>query len=282
MRRNLKAFLFILIFTYTLLIGKNVKAEEANYSDKIYKIGVIKLEAYADVNEKGNFEGYYIDLFDLIAKDLNLNYEYVLVSISEAINKLENGELDFCLGLTVTEQRAEKFIFNVNPIAFEKFALYTNKDIDTYNINAMDGLIFGKIKSAETNWILEFFKAANISVDIVQADNYGEINQWLENGIIDLTLDSAYKKTKYKKIYEFVSSQVYIAANKNNKELLNDIDDCIVTKGSKINNIYNSYFDKSKIIKENIARILIILLVFIFLIAIIIFLFPKFKEALYK
>ena len=61
MKIKLKAFLFILIFTSTLLISKNVKAETNNYNDKIYKIGVIKLESYVDINEKGEFQGYYID-----------------------------------------------------------------------------------------------------------------------------------------------------------------------------------------------------------------------------
>jgi EAL domain-containing protein (putative c-di-GMP-specific phosphodiesterase class I)/ABC-type amino acid transport substrate-binding protein len=286
MKINLKVFFFILIFTYTLLIGKNVKAETNNYNDKVYKIGVIKLESYVDINEKGEFQGYYIDLFDLIGKELNLKYEYVLVSVVEAINKLENGELDFALGITLTESRAEKLLFNIYPMAFEKFALYTNKDINSYNLNELNGLRFGVIKAEATNWILDFFKAANINVDVIYGDNYDEINEWIDNGSLDLILDSAYKETKYKKIYEFVESQVYIAANKNNKELLNSIDNTIVkineVEENKIDNLYNSYFHKDKVIKEKIENILIILLEIIFLSSVIRILFPKLKKELYK
>ncbi len=199
MKINLKALFFILIFTSTLLIGKNVKAETNNYNDKIYKISVIKLESYVDMDEKGEFQGYCIDFFDLIAKELNLKYKYVLVSVVDSINKLEDGELDFALGITLTESRAEKLIFNVNPITYEKFALYTSKNINSYNLNEMNGLRFGAIKGGATKWILDFFKAANINVDTVYGDNYDEINEWIDNGSIDLILDSAYKETKYKK-----------------------------------------------------------------------------------
>lgn len=286
MKRNLKAFLFILMLISTLFISKNVKAETNDYNNKIYKIGVIKLDPYVELNEKGEFEGYYIDLFDLIAKELDLKYEYVLVSISDAIDKLEDGELDFCLGVTLTETRAEKLIFNIYPIAFEKFALYTNKNIDSYNINEMNGLKFGIIKDGETKWILDFFKAANINIDVVYGDDYYEINEWLDNGSIDLILDSDYKKTKYKKIYEFVESQVYIAANKSNKELLNNIDNAIIKinerKGNEIEKLYDSYFNKDKLIKEKITIGLKMLLKVIFLLAIIRILFPKLKKALHK
>ena len=286
MKRNLKAFLFILMLISTLFISKNVKAETNDYNNKIYKIGVIKLDPYVDLNEKGEFEGYYIDLFDLIAKELNLKYEYVLVNNAEAINKLENGELDFSLGITITDSRAEKLIFNVYPIAYEKYALYTNKNINSYNLNELNGLRFGAIKERATDWILDFFEASNINIEIVYGESRDEINELLDNGSIDLILDSAYKKTKYKKIYEFVQSQVYIAGNKNNKELMNNIDNAIIkinnTEENKIDNLYKSYFDKDTLKKEKIEKALSILLEFMFLIIMIIILLPILRKGLYK
>ena len=286
MKRNLKAFLFILMLISTLFISKNVKAETNDYNNKIYKIGVIKLDPYVDLNEKGEFEGYYIDLFDLIAKELNLKYEYVLVNNAEAINKLESGELDFSLGITITDSRAEKLIFNIYPIAYEKYALYTNKNINSYNLNQLNGLRFGAIKERATDWILDFFEASNINIEIVYGESRDEINELLDKGSIDLILDSAYKKTKYKKIYEFVQSQVYIAGNKNNKELMNNIDNDIIkinkTEENKIDNLYKSYFDKDTLKKEKIEKALRILLEFIFLIIMIIILLPILRKGLYK
>lgn len=286
MKLNLKAFLFIVIFSTTLLINKNVKAETSSYNDKTYKVGIVEFAPYAEVNEKGEFEGYYIDFFDLIGKELNLKYEYVLVNSSEDIKKLEEGELDICLGITITDSRTEKLLFNVNPIAFEKYALYAEKDIDSYNFSKLNGLRFGAVRERATNWILEFFKASNISIEVVYGDSYDEINELLDNGSIDLLLDSAYKESKYKKIYEFVESQVYIAANKANKDLINDIDNTIIkinrTEENKLDKLYDSYFDKDKLKKEKIENALNLLLELIPLIIAIITLLPRIKRWLYK
>lgn len=286
MKINLKAFLFTAIMISTLLINQIVKAETNNYNDKTYKIGIVEFVPYAELNAKEEFEGYYIDFFDLIGKELNLKYEYVLVNISDAIKKLEEGELDICLGITLTDSRAEKLVFNVNPIAFEKYALYANKDIKSYNLSKLNGLRFGAVRERATNWALEFFKASNINLEVVYGDNYDEINELLDNDSIDLILDSAYKETKYKKIYEFVESQVYIAANKANKDLINDIDNTIIkinrTEKNKLDNLYDSYFNKDKLKKEKIEKVLNILLEFIFSLGLIIILFPTIKRKLSK
>ena len=286
MKINLKAFLFMLIIIFTLSVSEIVKAENNNYEDKIYKVGLIDFSPYAEVDENGVFKGYYVDFFDLIAKELDLKYEYVLVNNLESIEKIASGEIDFSLGITITASRAEKVIFSVNHIALEKLALYTNKDIDSYNLNELNGLRFGAIRERATDWILDFFKASNINVELVYGDSYEEINRLLDEDSIDLILDSAYKKSNYKKIYEFIDSQVYIAANKSNKEVLNAIDRTINRINSedpeKIENLYNSYFEKDKVRKEKVERFLNIGLMIISIILAVILLFPIIKRYIYK
>lgn len=283
---KIKNSLIILMIIPFLLINKIVRAETNNYNEKTYKVGIIDFEPYGQVDGNGEFKGFYIDFFDLIAKELNLKYEYVSVNNFESINKLETGELDFSLGITITDSREEKVIFNVTPIAFEKFALYTNKDIDSYNLSELNGLRFGSIKGRASDWIIDFFKASNIEVEIVYGNSYEEINELLENGSIDLILDSAYKETKYKKIYEFVESQVHIAANKNNQEIINDIDDAIIKienkESGKIEKLYNSYFHKEKFKKENLEKFLNIILEIILIISILIFIFKKLKVTIFS
>ena len=283
---KLKISLIILIIIPTLLINKITKAEVNNYNEKIYKVGVIDFIPYSGINENGEFEGYYIDFFDLIAEELGFKYEYVEVNNFEAINKLEAGELDFSLGITITDERAEKLIFNLTPIASEKFALYTNRDIDPYNLGELNGLKFGAIEERAADWVIDFFKASNIDVEIIYRSTYEEINDLLKNGSIDLLLDSAYKETEYNKIYEFVDSQVYIAANKNNKEIINAIDDAIVRINNNdpgsIENLYNSYFDKEKLKMRKLERVLFGLLKSILAIGIIIIVFPRVKKLIYS
>ena len=282
---KLKISLIILIIIPTLLINKITKAEVNNYNEKIYKVGIIDFAPYSEMNENGEFEGYYIDFFDLIAEELDFKYEYVEVTNFESINKLETGELDFSLGITITEERAEKVIFNLSPIASEKFALYTNRDIDPYNLGELNGLKFGAIEERAADWVIDFFKASNIDVEIIYGSSYEEIDDLLKNGSIDLLLDSAYKETEYNKIYEFVDSQVYIAANKNNREIINAIDDAIVRienkEPGKIENLYNSYFDKEKLKMKKLEKTLFGALKIILAIGVIIIAFPRIKKLIY-
>lgn len=284
MKKILKFFLFIIFFSSILVNINKVNAKENYYNDKIYKIGVIEFDPYVKIDNDGKLSGYYIEFLDLIAKELNLNYEYVLVNIGKGIDNLETGDLDFSLGVTVTKDRTERVIFNVNSIALEKFALYTNKNINSYNLQELNGLKFGAIRGRAVDWILDFFKASNIDVEIVYKDSYDQINELFYNGEIDLVLDSAYKNTKDKKIYEFVSDQVYIAANKNNREVLNDIDNAIISlnKENKVDYIYNSYFDKDYLKREKIEKILNGFIVAILLLCILIILFPIIKKEIYK
>lgn len=282
---KLKISLIILIIIPILLINKITRAEVNNYDEKVYKVGIIDFTPYSGVNENGEFEGYYIDFFDLIAEELGFKYEYVEVNNFEAINKLETGELDFSLGITITDERAEKLIFNLTPIASEKFALYTNKDIDPYNLGELNGLKFGAIEERAADWVIDFFKASNIDVEIIYGSSYEEINDLLKNGSIDLLLDSAYKETEYNKIYEFVDSQVHIAANENNKEIINDIDDAIVKINNddpeKIENLYNSYFDKETLKMKKLEETLFRALESILVIVVLIVVFPRVKRLIY-
>lgn len=263
--------IFILSFITTSYVN-------AKINDPIYQIGVIPFAKYVDVTEDGKLEGYYIEFFDLIAQELNLNYEYEIVHISEAINKLESGELDLCLGLTITESRIEKIIFNSNSIGLEKFSLYTDENINPKNLSHLDGLKFGTINKRATDWIVDFFKASNIQVEIIYRDTYEELNELLKQGTIDLALDSAYKKTRFNKIYEFVGAQVYIGGNKNNKELLHQIDQVMNKEEQTIEHLYNSYFNLERLKKEKIERMIDYIVDIILLVVIIWVIFPIAKK----
>lgn len=288
MKIKLKTYIVLIIsfFNFILLNNQIVKAETEIDYNKIYKIGVIDFDPYVKVNDKKEVSGYYIDLFDLIAEELNLNYEYVLVNNIESINKVESGELDFSLGITITSERAERVMFNLNSIALEKFALYTNKNINEHELYKLNGLRFGTVKGRSTDWILNFFEASNLDVKVVYGESYDEINEFIKDGKIDLLLDSAYKETNYNKIYEFVESQVYIAANKNNKFLLNEIDKIIYKlnndKDNKIDELYNSYFNKELLKQENILKNIKIVIYAITIGLLLVILLINIKKIIYK
>lgn len=263
---NKKIFIVVLLVMINIVVPKNVYAETSN---RVIKVGLFPLEPYAYVNSKGELDGYYVELFDLIAEKMNVKVEYVLDEMDNWIPNLENRKVDIILGASITKDRMEKFIFNKQSIVLEKFALYTNNnEINFADFEEINGLKFGYVpENAKIEWVFNFFKAINIEVIPVVAKDYSELEKLTDEHKIDFMIDSSNSNNKNKKIYEFLGDQVYIAANKDAQSLLDEIDESIVAYNKKdkniIENIYKSYFDKEGLNEEIKYFIIIISTIFI-------------------
>lgn len=275
---NKKIFIFILsiILILNATLSKNVYAEEKK--DTI-TVGVFNLEPYAYLNSHGEIDGYYIELFDLIANKMNVEVKYVLNDLKAWSLGLENGQVDIILGSSIIEERAEKLSYSKYSIALERFALYTNKDIDPTNLQSLDTLTIGGIKqSTKIQWILNLFKSLNIEFTPILVNTNSELYELMDNKKIDLMVDSADTFNNYKKIYEFIGDKTYIAAKKENQALIDKIDNTITGCYSEnekfMKNIYNKYFEreKNKIDKE------IIILVILSIGLIVIYIAPQLRK----
>ena len=243
--------IFILILTniifFNIVLFEKVYAEEKR---QIIRVGVVYLEPYVYLDKNNNLSGYYIDFFNEISKKLNIDVEYVLTDTDHWIDYLEEERIDIVLGASLTEEIRERFIYNKYSLALEKFALYTNKNIDSVNFENLNGLRFGDVSNrSNKEWVTNFFKSINVEVEKVEASEYTELYDLMNEGKIDLLVDSAYSKNNYKKIYEFIGDQVYILGNKNSKELIEKIDEVIFSyKGdnNELTKIYDKYFNTEK------------------------------------
>lgn len=277
--------LFIILILNISLFQK-VHAESLN--NKIVKVGLFCIEPYAYENSKGNLEGYYIDVFNLIAKKMDLEVQYINYNAENWLPSLENREVDILLGASITKERSQKFIFNKYSIALENYALYTNNtNLDLSNFENLNGLKFGYIEeSAKKDWILNFFKSINVSIIPIKGESYSQLDELMNNDYIDLIMDSAYIKNDHRKIYKFLGDQVYIMANKENQFLLDEIDSVIFNYGDKehnpISKLYKSYFDEkqNKINKKVCVLIAILTTIIIFLF--LIYIIPRLKKNIVK
>lgn len=249
---NKKKSIFILFIILILNISLFKTSHAESLNSNVVKVGVFALEPYVYRDEKGNLKGYYIDFFNLIAKKMNIKVEYILEDIEDWLPELENKEVDILLGASITEERSKKYIFNKNPIALEKFALYTNKnELDLSDFQNLNGLTYGYVsESATAYWMFNFLKAIGVEVNSIILNDYSKLEEFMKNGKIDLMIDSSYSLNKFKKIYEFSGDQVYIAANKENKSLLDEIDSVIEeytsTSNNELDKLYKIYFDEQQ------------------------------------
>ena len=282
MNKRICIFILSIILILNTILSQKVYAEDKK---NIIRVGVFALEPYAYLNSDGEIDGYYIQLFDLIAERMNVEVQYILSDLKDWVTNLENGEVDIVLGASITEENLEKYIFNKHSIALESFAIYSTANIDSGNFENLDGLRFGYVEeSQKSKWIFNFFKSISVDVVPVAASSYFELEELMDNNEIDLMIDSAYSNNKHKKIYEFLGNQVFIAANKGNQDLLDRIDGAISYYGKEdrklITKLYNSYFDEDQIMLDRRINILRWSLIIIFVIFFIIYIIPNLRKIL--
>lgn len=264
----------------------NIFAQE-DTDGELVKVGVYDYRPYNYICEDGKVKGYYTDLLNLLNIDGKFKYEYVACDFAEGLDKLEEGEIDLMMGVAVTPERKDRFVFNKYVVATEKHGIYTNKDIEYGDIEKLDGKRIGLVEGgASSKWILDFLHNRNIDVEPIMHDNFHEIEKLLEKDEVEMIIGNMDTSNRYDLVYEFTAYQVHIAANKNKQYLIDELDSSIEKfigiKNNDIEKLSLKYFGENDIfdyIKHNSKLVLIsivITLVSIF------FIIPKVKLTIKK
>lgn len=244
---SILVFLLLVIF-YHILIFKQEERE------RVLKIGFYDNYPYFYINDNAKVCGYYNDLTKSIAKRLNFKVEYVNYKLSELLKELENGEIDLVVGINKTPEREKLYEFSSNYINEKQYSIYTNKNIQYGDLQALNGMKMGYIEDELDNeWILNYLKSRNINVELVNGSSYKAVKTLLAENRVDFIVDNSDSDIKnkgknVKEIFQFSSGPRYIIAKKNNKELINEINEALKTMDlnpSRYNNLYyiNNFFN---------------------------------------
>ena len=264
---SILVFLLAVVF-YRILIFKQEERK------RVLKVGFYDNYPYFYINDKAKVCGDYNEIVKSLSKRLNFKVEYVNCSLLELLKELENGEIDLVVGINKTPEREKLFEFSKNCINEKKYSIYTNENIKYGNLEALNGKKMGYIKNELDNEkILNYLKSRNINVELVNGSSYKGIKTLLIEDKVDFIVDNSDSDIKnkgkdIKEIFQFSSGPKYIITNKNNKELINEIDqglNSINVENNKGNTLYNEYFNK--FFNDNINKhILIIVALIVFLI----------------
>lgn len=278
----------IIFLIITTVLGMIIKFDSKKIScdRKTIKVGFYEYYPYYYLNKNSIPDGYYNELLEVISNKLNLNYEYVDCNITNALQKLKSGEIDLVFGISKTPDREKEYEFTDHYINNDNFAIYTNKNIKSGDLKALNGLKMGYLKGEENNeWILRFLNNKGINVNIKNVSNYLQDKEYLYNNKVDFVVENTrsnlnYENKNIKKIFEFSSGQVYIVSRKDNKKLIERIDsvlgDLEENEEQKDVNLYSKYFNEylDKLKNEK-------LLIVIFLMIILAFIYKKRKDKIF-
>ena len=213
---SILVFLLLVIF-YHILIFKQEERE------RVLKIGFYDNYPYFYINDNAKVCGYYNDLTKSIAKRLNFKVEYVNYKLLELLKELENGEIDLVVGINKTPEREKLYEFSSNYINEKQYSIYTNKNIQYGDLQALNGMKMGYIEDELDNeWILNYLKSRNINVELVNGSSYKAVKTLLAENRVDFIVDNSDSDIKnkgknVKEIFQFSSGPRYIIAKKNNK-----------------------------------------------------------------
>ena len=278
----------IIFLIITTVLGMIIKFDSKKIScdRKTIKVGFYEYYPYYYLNKNSIPDGYYNELLEVISNKLNLNCEYVDCNITNALQKLKSGEIDLVFGISKTPDREKEYEFTDHYINNDNFAIYTNKNIKSGDLKALNGLKMGYLKGEENNeWILRFLNNKGINVNIKNVSNYLQDKEYLYNNKVDFVVENTrsnlnYENKNIKKIFEFSSGPVYIVSRKDNKKLIERIDsvlgDLEENEEQKDVNLYSKYFNEylDKLKNEK-------LLIVIFLMIILAFIYKKRKDKIF-
>ena len=202
-----------------------MQAEEA----RTVRVGVYPMDGFHAYNENGEPEGYCIDYLNVVAGLTGWKYEYVeLYDFMDGCNKLETGEIDLVGPAMMSDARKEKFAYSELDFGTEYTVLVTQKDrADLYYEDFSN---FGKLKIAVLNgyplteYFITYMRTHGFSPELVYFNSIEESKQALQDGAVDAIVDSIMDiDEEYKLLAKFSPQPFYFLANKENVQLLGEL-----------------------------------------------------------
>ena len=245
------AMLLVLICAFTIC-PQVIYASEDSSQHETVRVGFFAMNGYHMMDEEGNRSGYGWDFLRLMARYLDVNYEYVGYDKSweDMLKMLDDGEIDMVTSAKKTPEREEKYDFS-KPIGSNQCIITVKRDnhsiveqdYDTYN-GMRVALLNGNTRN---NDFAEFAREKGFSYTPVYFNMTSEMEEALQDGRVDAIVSSSMRALQEERVIEkFASEDIYVIVKKGNTELLDEvnyaIDQLNAAEGDWKTELYNCYY----------------------------------------
>ena len=227
----------------------NIIAEDEH---ETIRVGFFHMDGYHMIDEDGDKSGYGYDFLRLMARYLDVEYDYVGYELGwkDMQRMLLEGEIDVLTSARKTPEREEIFDYS-KPIGTNECMITVRSDntkVIGQKYSTYDGLRFGLLKGNSRN--NDFEKLADregFSYIPVYFEMFKDMEEALQNGEVDALVSSSMRTTDNERIIEkFEPQDFYAIVKKGNTELLDKINYAI----DQINNaegdwqreLFNRYY----------------------------------------
>lgn len=233
------------------------------------RVGVSLHKPWAFRDDKGNLEGFEIQMAKQLANDIGVQPKFITVEWSELINSLESKKIDIIIsGMAITPERALRLNFS-DPYAEAGIDLAASL-LKTEHINSLDELNDSKITvGVVLDTVSEKLAKKLFNQATVKSFNlYDEAEKSILNGEIHVLIDSTpiprYLALEYPSKVDTPLKEpllVYktgMAVNKGEQEFLNFLNAWITSRDADnwISSRYKFWFESLEWKKDNDKNIL--------------------------
>ncbi len=213
-----------------------INAEETT---KVIRVGWYNSEHFQEGEVDGEKSGYCYDYLQKIASYTNWEYEYVEGDWSDLVVALENGEIDFLGGVSITEERKQTMSFPESSMGNEQYYLCKKENDETIKANDLSSFNGKTIGLVENNlmsvYAEQWIKDNDLDINVKYYYGFSACNLALKIGEVDLvvrTLNGNEKLDGINSLLKVGSESYYLAINKQRNDLLTEMNDTLQTINS--------------------------------------------------
>lgn len=227
-----------------------------DYQRKVVKVGYYLYKGYQEVDKNSVFSGYGYDYLKEISQFAGWDYQFIVASFPDCIKMLENGEVDIVGGIDKDALKSDKIIYSNLSNRVSQTQLYTkstNTDLNFEDFTKMNGISVAVLQGDyQASYLDEYANQNHITFDKKHYTTLKDMEKALDEGQVQAIFTSVETNKEYNKVIGRMDERpLYYGINKNNQDLLNQLDKSM--KNIKNSNpsydmqIQNKYFIKGNI-----------------------------------
>ncbi|MBB6497764.1 ABC transporter substrate-binding protein [Methanococcus maripaludis] len=222
-------FLMAIVLILAISACISLPSEKMTIKTGTLTVGVFKHAPPAVYEQNGKLIGFEVELVSEIAKRMNLNVEFKEYMFSNLLNAVANNKVDCAISDISISPEREKIVSFTRAYSHTELVVLVRKESGIQTITDLNGKKIGVVDETihETK-----AKSLQKSMDfeIVEYETPIELYNDLNNGKIDATISEMdnFKVSSYMNQLDLIDTLeiLYsgIAVNKDNKELLHEMD----------------------------------------------------------
>lgn len=253
--KNIKRFnkIILILGAFFICFGiqiKSIKAEDNN----VIRVGYPIVEGFTEIKD-GTYSGYAYEYLREIAKYTGWEYEFVEMSLNDAMQELKDGNIDIVGGMLKNDQSIELFEFPEYDSGYTYTTLSILKDnenISQSNYETLNGLKVGYFETAKfrLNNFIKFCENNGITnIDLISYphETGKELSQALEAKEVDAIIGEDLLTTNNERVVvKFGAIPYYFATTKGNSEIIKQLNNVLFkikeSDPTFDQKLYNKYF----------------------------------------